>query len=98
QARVRHQSWFFPGKRGHNRVEHVKKWPIIELRKQLAQRSKVRWSDSIVGVQPENPITRGMPQTFVAGCGKIVAPGKMMHLRRKSPRYLDRAVFGTGVD
>jgi hypothetical protein len=54
--------------------------------------------DSVVGIQPEDPVLGGVAERFVAGRGKVVAPGEFVDLRAQARSHFPRAVGRAGVD
>ncbi len=54
--------------------------------------------EPVVGVEPEDPVSHGMAQTFIACGGEIIDPGKLKDTRPEPRRDLPRPIGRTGVD
>src|SRR4029077_2599319 len=54
--------------------------------------------DSLVGIEPEDPVTGGMGKRFIAGGGEVVRPGEIKDPGAELPGNVRGAVGRSGVD
>src|SRR5579875_2423549 len=53
---------------------------VAQVGPQLAELGAVGVVEIFIGVEPEEPLSRGMANGFIAGGCEIIAPGKIEHL------------------
>jgi hypothetical protein len=70
---------------------------VSQAGEQAPQASAVLFIDSIVGVEPEDPVAGGVVDARIAGGGKIIAPGEVEDAGAETGGQLAGAVGGAGV-
>jgi hypothetical protein len=67
---------------------------LIEQRQQFLPVGLV---EAIIGIHPEDPVAGGPAQGFIAGSGKAIDPGEVVHLGAVLASDLASAIVGAGV-
>ena len=70
---------------------------VAERIKQFPESATILPVEPIVGIQPENPFSRGMSNRLIAGIGKAVGPGMFEDARPERPGDLGSAIGRAGV-
>ncbi len=85
------------GGRQH-RLHEVCPNTAIDLFETAPQERNLLGADTIVSVKPKNPVARGVFEAFVASCGKVVTPRKVIHMRCKASGNLFSTIGRPGID
>ncbi len=71
---------------------------VFEAGEQLAQLLAVFFVEPVIGVEPEDPVPRGVSQALIAGAGEVVAPGEVEDAGAEGGGDFLGAVGRAGVD